>query len=240
MQINGALIGADEIEERFDQGAIEYSRWFGKTMDLNGWSHPKLVQLAKHVTGDKGYVHSSQIAALRTGTLKSPGPRSFASLVYLFHEIDLYQKGKQHKKSPTFKGFEALVENAVVMRDDDDNVATIGFHFECFVGWRKPPQKAATIDYSPEQAEKISKNAGKYIRMLMVAEKMDPLEDIDRLAKAFSGDQMIQAQFCNVVWGRESWKPDELDSSLQCVSNMLLKIFKTKLKSTELMHQFLR
>ena len=91
MEISGQKFGAADIEERFEQGAVTFARWFAKLMDANGWSHPKLVELAKVATDGKSWVHSSQIASLRIGKLKSPGPRSFASLSYLWSEIDAYQ-----------------------------------------------------------------------------------------------------------------------------------------------------
>ncbi len=239
MKLRDQLITPKDFEPRLGSGAVVYGRWFGKTLDANGWSHPKLVSLSKHVT-EVGYVHSSQIAALRTGVLKSPGPRSFASMVFLMHEIDLYQKGQQHQDSPTFKGFEALVENAVIMRDDDGNPASLGFHFEVFCGWRMPPEMDHHIDYSAAQAELMSKNAALYIRRLMIAERMDPISDLNRLKRAFSPDKSLQEQFGNVIWEQATWHSDDLDHAMSGLSNVLAKVFKEQRRPEELARQFLR
>lgn len=239
MQIDEERISSKDFEPRLGNGAVVYGRWFGKTMDANDWSHPKLVKLSKHATVI-GYVHSSQIAQLRTGNLKSPGPRSFASMVFLFHEIDLYQKGEQHKDSPTFEGLESLIENAVIMRDYEGKPASLGFHYEVFCGWRMPPEMDHRIDYSAAQAELISKNAALYVRRLMIAERMDPISDLSRLKKAFSTDKNLQEQFGNVIWEQTTWHPEDLEHAMAGLSNVLLKVFKEKRRSGELTKQFMR
>ena len=132
MEISGYNFGAADIEEQFEQGAVTFSRWFAKMMDANGWSHPKLVELAKIATDGKGWVWSSQIASLRKGQLKSPGPRSIASLAYLMYEIDAYQKGTQDEHSPDFSKQDRFIKTAVILRDDDDNPASVGYLFEVF------------------------------------------------------------------------------------------------------------
>ncbi len=239
MKLCDQHITSKDFEPRLGNGAVVYGRWFGKTLDANGWSHPKLVKLAQRATNEL-LVHSSQIGGLRAGLLKSPGPRSFASIVFLFHEIDLYQKGEQHKDSPSFEGLESLIENAVIMRDDDGNPASLGFHYEVFCGWRMPPEMDHRIDYSAAQAELISKNAALYVRRLMIAERMDPISDLIRLKKAFSTDKNLQEEFGNVIWEQTTWDPDDLDHAISCLSNVLLKVFKEQRRPEELTRQFLK
>ena len=102
-------------------------------MDDNDWSHPRFVKLAQTATGGVAWVHSSQIASLRKGQLKSPGPRSFAALVYLFNAIDEFQRGVKTKDSPDWTGQEEFIKDKKVIRDDEGRVASIGWHFEVFV-----------------------------------------------------------------------------------------------------------
>ena len=237
--VGSTYIGSTQIDDLFEQGAVVYGRWFGKTLDRNGWSHPNIVKLSKRVLGkDKGYVHSSQISALRTGTLKSPGPRSFANMVYLFHAIDDYQKGIERADAPDFTGLERLIDNAVVMRDDEGHPASIGYHFEVFCGWRQPPATEAELTFTLEDAETISKNAGKYVRSMLVAERMDLIDDLPKLQAAFSNDKKVQRLFADVVMGQGYWDVDEIDDAMVNLSQTLKTVFKEKRKAEELLKQF--
>jgi len=248
MKVREVTFCYSEVDSKFDEGALRYARWFGKTLDHNqsvcGWSHPVLVKLAKRAIGkDKGYVHSSQITALRTGTLKSPGPRSFANLVVLFQAIDDFQKGAMKPGAPDFSGMEKYIKDAKVMRDQDGNVADLGFHFDVFVGWREPPAPDFTLEISMDEAEAISQSAGKYIRNLMIAERMDlidtsPGNPMDRIKKAFSGDPSTQQEFADVILGQAVWSPDDIDSAMNSLSYVIQKIFKEKLKPEQLLKLF--
>jgi len=240
MMISGVTIGSGEIAERFEQGAVSFARWFANTMNANGWSHPRLVQLAKIATGGDSWVHSSQIASLRVGRLKSPGPRSFASLVCLFHAIDAYQKGEKAPGDPDWSGQEQYIKDAVIMRDDDGDPASIGYLFEVFCGWRNPPARAATRDYSEEQATLISANAGKHVRRLLIAERMDVIDDMKRLRQAFSNDKDDQEKFESVILGQAFWQNEEVEHSVTCLSHMLSKVFKDTRKPEELMSDLLK
>ena len=97
MDIAGEEIGCHDIAERFEQGAVTYCVMFERLMEKNRWTHPRFVKLAQTATGGVSWLHSSQIASLRKGQLKSPGPRSFAALVYLFNSIDEWQRGIKTK-----------------------------------------------------------------------------------------------------------------------------------------------
>ena len=126
------------------------------------------------------------------------------------------------------------------MRDDDGNPASIGFHFEVFCGWRMPPAKAATRDYTEEQAALISENAGKHVRRLLIAERMDVIDDMKRLKQAFSNDKGDQEKFESVILSQAVWGNEELEHSVTCLSHMLSKVFKDSRKSEELMNDLLK
>ena len=240
MEISGNHFGAADIEEQFEQGAVTFARWFAKMMDANGWSHPKLVELAKIATDGKPWVHSSQIASARKGLLKSPGPRSFASLVYLFYCIDAYQKGVKDNDMADFSGQDKFIKTAVILRDDDDNPASLGFMFEVFCGWRQPPEGTAKRDFTDEQAAVVSINAGKHVRRLVTADRMDLIEAMPRLVRSFSNDKEGQEKFRKVVLGEDVWLNVELDHSVTCLSHMLTKVFKEERKSEELLNDLLK
>ena len=237
----GFRIPLEALENRFGDGAVNYAVWISKIIDENGWTNPKLIALARHLFGDeKGYIHSSQIQQLKLGNLKSPGPRFFAVLVALFFAIDQYQKGETTKDSPSFKGLEHLIEDCQIMRDDEGNVASLGFHFEVFVGWRKPPLASVSLDYSPEQAKTISSNAAYYIRRLMTANNIDIFRDISRLSDTYSSNEAERTKFEDIIREQAIWEPDDLDHGMRCLCNVLKKHFKQDRKPLELMDQFLK
>ena len=237
----GFRIPLDALDPRFGDGAVNYAVWISTIIDENGWTNPKLIALARRLFGDeKGYIHSSQIQQLKLGNLKSPGPRFFAVLVALFHAIHLYQTGKQTKDCPSFKGLEHLVEDAQLMLDDEGKVASLGFHFEVFVGWRKPPLPSVSLDYSPEQAKTISSNAAYYIRRLMTANNIDIFRDISRLSDTYSSNEKERAMFEDIIREQAIWEPEDLDHGMRLLCNVLKKHFKQDRKPLELMDQFLK
>lgn len=237
----GFKIPVQALDRCFGDGAVNYAVWISKIIEENGWTNPKLIALARHLYGDeRGYIHSSQIQQLKLGNLKSPGPRFFATLVALFHAIDLFQKGKQTKDSPSFKGLEHLIEDAQIMTDDEGNVASLGYHFEVFVGWRNPPMESVALDYSPEQTKMISSNAAYYIRRLMTANNIDIFRDISRLAETYSSDPNEQAKFQDIIREQAVWEIDELESGMRRLCNVLKKHFKQDRKPLELLDQFLK
>jgi len=238
--LEGIEFGAADIEEGFEQGAVTFARWFSRMMDRNGWSHPKLVLLALTATGGKSWVHSSQIASVRVGKLKSPGPRSFAALAYMFAEIDRYQKGTQDHTSPDLSQFDPIIRNAIILRDNQGEPASIGFLFEVFCGWRMPPENAAKRDYTDDQAAMVSRNAGKHIRRLMTADRLDLIDDMPRLLERFSNDKQDQDSLRDVIIGQAVWRNDELDHQITCLSHMLKKVFKEDRKTEELMNDLLK
>lgn len=240
MDIAGEEIGCHDIAERFEQGAVTYSRWFRKMMKENKWSHPRFVKLAQTATGGISWVHSSQIASLREGKLKSPGPRSFAALVYLFNAIDEYQRGIKSKDAPDWSGQEEFIKDAVVMRDEEGRPASIGYHFEVFCGWRMPPAQDAERNFTDEQAAYASDNAAKHVRRLMIAERMDVIDDMPKLQRHFSLDKDEQDKFRDVVLGQAHWINDELDDAVVGLRNMLSKVFKQSWKSEELLSHLLK
>lgn len=238
MEVGGNYIGSSEFDELLDKGPIVYGRWIGRTIDANRWSQPKIITLCKRVISQaKSYVHSSQLSQLRIGGLKSPGPRSISVIVYLMHAIDDYQKGIVRDDSPDWTGLEDLIQDATIMRDDDGNPASIGYHFEVFCGWRMPPGPVAHHNFSDSDAEVLSKAAGKYVRNLMAADRMDLIDDMDRLKKAFSPDKAMQEKFADVIMGQDYWGADEIMDNMQNMTSALKVVFNQSRKVEELIKQ---
>ena len=240
MDIAGEEIGCHDIAERFEQGAVTYAKMFCRLMDDNDWSHPRFVKLAQTATGGVAWVHSSQIASLRKGQLKSPGPRSFAALVYLFNAIDEFQRGVKTKDSPDWTGQEEFIKDKKVIRDDEGRVASIGWHFEVFCGWRMPPAKSTERNFTDEQAAEISANAAKHVRRRMIADRLDLIDDMPKLQRHFSLDKEEQVLFRDVVLGQAHWQNEQIDDSMVHLMNMLSKVFKEDWKPEELLQELMK
>ena len=240
MRVQDIDIGYENISELFGDGQTNFAVWFARMMDANGWSHPMLVKLATTCSNGKPWVHASQINSLRYGRLKSPGPRSFAVLAYLFAVIDRYQKGQSDEFMPDMTPHKKYVEKALILRDDDGNPASIGYMFEVFCGWRIPPANAIKRNFTDEQAASVSKAAGKMVRRFMAANQMDLIDDMARLKRNFSNDKDAQDVFALVVIGQAEWTNEDLDHNVTCMCHMLQKVFKQETNSEELMNNLLK
>lgn len=224
---------ASELEAKAEEGALAFGKWFTRVMDGNGWSHPQLVALCKSVTGEKAFLHSSQIAGLRQARLKSPGPRSFAALEYLWYGIDRYQKEYEGQ----FGRLASLVESAEIMRDPNGNPASMGYMLEVFSGLRPVPVDLSKASYSENQAEQISNNAARLVRRLMAIDDLDPVFDIDQVVNRFPGSSEAKANFAALVKGEASWTSDELETQVASLARMLRDKFKHERNATELLEE---
>ena len=240
MRVSDIDIGYENISELFGDGQTNFAVWFARMMDANGWSHPRLVAMATSCSNGKAWVHGSQANSLRYGRLKSPGPRSFAVLAYLFAVIDAYQKGTMDEFMPDMSEHKKFIQSAVILRDDDDKPASIGYMFEVFCGWRNPPANSIQRNFTDEQAAQVTQAAGKLVRRLMAANNMDLLDDMPRLKRNFSNDKAGQDTFGLVVIGQAEWTNEDLDHNVTCLCHMLQKVFKQDLNAEELMNDLLK
>jgi hypothetical protein len=212
-----------DLQAATQQGRASFAKWFIRIMDTNGWSHPGLVKLAKHVTGGKSFLHSSQIAGLRAADLKNPGPRSFVALEYLWRAIDDYQKGKS--TGITFGNLAPLVEKAKIMRDPEGNPASLGYMVEVYSGLAPVPIDLSVIDFNEKQAKMISDNAGRLIRRMMVLKGWDVVDEIHRVTTSFSRDPALQNELLNIIKGQNAWAPEVLNERLASLRELFSRIF---------------
>jgi len=196
--------------------------------------------MAASCSNGKAWVHGSQANSLRYGRLKSPGPRFFAVLAYLFIVIDAYQKGTMDEHMPDMSQHKKFIQNAIILRDDDERPASIGYMFEVFCGWRQPPAKAIKREFTDEQAAAVSLQAGRMVRRLMAANQMDIIDDMPRIKRNFGNDKPGQELLEKVVIGQGAWTNEQLEHSIMCLTNMLQKVFKQDLNSEELMNDLLK
>ena len=178
-------------------------------MDLNGWSHPVMVSLAKSCLDGTSWLHSSQISGLRHGKLTSPGPRTFKAVQVLNYYLWRYKE--ERKLLPNTESSNHYREPYVIT--ENGKPPELGWWMEVFVGDRMP----ADLDlnqhtFTPEVAESISKGYGKLIRKLMVLKDYDPIGDFDEVirehypAKDFDRVQKVT----KILFNQDSWSPEEL------------------------------
>ena len=233
------FLEATDLETQMDAGAMAFGKYFSRLMDGNGWSHPQLVALCKKCTGDKAWLHSSQIAGLRAARLKSPGPRSFVALEYLFRAIDQYQKGGFTESRALFGSLSKLVDGAEIMRDENGNPASLGYLVELFTGLREVPIDLSTLSYSEKQAEKISEQAGRLIRKLMAVDDLDPITDAVTVATQYSGTSVQRVKLVGIIKGAVVWEPEEIEEALGKLAKLLREQFSYKRTAAELREEFL-
>lgn len=234
------LIEANDLETRMDAGAVGFGKYLARLMDGNGWSHPQLVALCKRCTGDKAWLHSSQIAGLRAARLKSPGPRSFVAMEYLFRNIDAYQKNDFSQERALFGNMGHLVEHAEIMRDEEGNPASLGYLVEMFTGLRPVPIDLSVMSFTDTQAETISREAGRLVRRLMAVVDMDPVIDAPTVAAKFSTNSERRAVFEALIKGSEIWQSEEVEENLNKLSKLLREVFDFQRTASELRDDFLR
>ena len=222
-----------------DQGAIDFGKWFSRTMDGNGWSHPNLVALCRMATGGKSWLHSSQIAGLRQARLKSPGPRSFVALEYLWRLIDQYQKNRD-SVGPSVAANYKMIEEATLMRDPDGNPATTGYMIEVFTGLRPVPIELSELSVSLDQAKAISVNLGRMLRRMMATQGWDLIDDMDRVTKIFSTNAEDRAILDGVICGQYVMTPSEIDHYSTDLARVMRKVFNYNREATELVEELMK
>jgi len=226
-------ISPGDLEARVEEGSLAFAKWFTRVMDDNGWSHPQMVSLCKAVTADKAFLHSSQIAGLRAARLKSPGPRSFVALEFLWYGIERYQ---QHLEGQ-FGRLAPLVESASIMRDPNGKPASTGYMLEVFSGLRPAPIDLTTTFYTDREAKVLSNNAARLVRRLMVVADLDPIFDLEVIVSRFPGDIEDKNKFKALLMGQQVWGGEDVDAQIASLSKLLREKFKFERNPKELLEE---
>jgi hypothetical protein len=194
--------------QNFEVGLNTFSVLFTRWMDSNGWSHPVMTALAKAALGNTGWLHSSQISALRHGTLRSPGPRTFIAIERLNYYLWRYREEK------------LLIPNTPHSRaysdpypiTEDGLPPPVGWWVEVFCGTRVPKDFQESIRiFSASQVENFSTNWSKQMRSLMMAQGIDIVDELDAVVRKYypAGDNERVSKLKDVLTRRAVWSPDE-------------------------------
>ena len=217
----GASTSLDSVNHRevFDQGVNTFSRMFTRWMDSNEWSHPNIVLLAKSALNGSAWLHSSQVAGLRHGTLKSPGPRTFVAIERLNFYLHRY---KEHKiLIPNTSSSNLYREPEVIL--DGDQPPTLGWWVEVFCGTRQPSHmELEEVFFTESQATKFSKGYGRLVRRLLAVNGLDIVTDLDvALHRHYTpGDTQRVTLIKEVLMNESVWTPDQLRLELPALSQL--------------------
>ena len=203
----------DRYRRQYEEGIRNFALLFTRFMDLNGWSHPVLVQLAKSAMEGTSWLHSSQISGLRHGKLLSPGPRTFIAIQVL--NAALYSYKHEKKLVPGTTSSNHYQDPWVIT--ESGKPPSLGWFMEVFAGERVPQD----IDlgegvFTQIKAEEYSICYGKLIRRLMVLNDFDPVLDQDKVVKKFypAKDAERVERMLDVLRAENTWEPEELQNEI--------------------------
>ena len=199
--------------DKYEQGIRNFALLFTRWMDLNGWSHPVMVALAKSALDGTSWLHSSQISGLRHGKLLSPGPRTFKAIQILNYYLWLYKEEK--KLIPNTTSSNNYQEPYVIT--EDGKAPDLGWWMEVFVGDRLPTDLDLNEhSFTPETATNFSKSYGKLIRKLMVLNDYDPISDFDTVIRAHypAKDAERVQTLTDLLFNEAQWNPEQLVNEL--------------------------
>lgn len=194
--------------EQYRTGTQVFCQLFTHWMDRNRWTHPVMIKLIRAVLDGECWLHSSQISAIRHGTPKNPGPRSFMAIAELNLAIHEYATRKRLIPNTT-TDLDYLQGFAVT---EDGEAPSAGWWFEVFCGYRVPKDiELNTIFYDDEQAAAFSENYGRLIRQLVVTSGFDLLDDLPRVLRLHypAGDTPRVDKLTEVLMKRTKWSAAE-------------------------------
>ena len=203
----------DRYRRQYEDGIRTFALLFTRFMDLNGWSHPVLVQLAKNAMEGTSWLHSSQISGLKHGKLLSPGPRTFKAIQVLNEALHRYVM--EQKLIPGTSSSNHYKDPWVIL--EDGSPPSLGWFMEVFAGDRVPQD----IDlgegvYTETKAEEISISYGKLIRKLMVLQDYDPVLDQAKMVRENypNKDSDRVERLLEVLRADNTWEPEELQNEI--------------------------
>jgi hypothetical protein len=216
---NVAVQDANEQQARFETGNLLFSRLFSRWMDMNAWSHPVLVNLARGCMGGVGWLHSSQISGLRHARLRSPGPRTFIAIAELNRCLWHY---REHKELiPGSMSSNDYREPYVIT--EDGLPPSVGWWVEVFCGSRAPKDIALDIHvFNAQGAIATSKAIARYLRKLAAIAGFDPVDDVDQLLNTHYPVRQVERleRVKGLLIGETNLSSDEITEDLPALSTL--------------------
>ena len=205
--------------DKYDQGVRNFALLFTRWMDLNGWSHPVMVALAKSALHGTSWLHSSQISGMRHGKLVSPGPRTFKAIQVLNYHLWRYREEKtlipNTDSSNNYQDPYVITENG--------KPPELGWWMEVFVGDRLPTDLDLNQhSFTPESAAEFSMAYGKLIRKLMVLNDYNPICDFDTVVREHypAKDHERVEKVTKILFNQARWSSEELVNEIPALVTM--------------------
>lgn len=207
----------------FDQGNATFALLFTRWMDVNGWSHPVMVNLAKSCMGGVGWLHSSQISALRHKKITSPGPRTFIAIERLNYYVHRYATTKKLLPGTSSSNFYseafAITENG--------KPPELGWWVEVFCGARVPMDiDLRQAFFTEREAVEMSERWGALIRRLLRERDIDLITDLDAVLRQHypARDAERLKVLHEVITARATWNSDQLANELPAIAALTAEI----------------
>ena len=207
----------------FARGTQTFSLLFTRWMDTNGWSHPVMVSLAKACMGDVGWLHSSQISALRHNKITSPGPRTFIAIERLNYYVHRYATTKKLLPNTSSSNFYA----EAFAITEDGKPPELGWWVEVFCGVRTPKDIDLRQAYFTErEAVEMSERWGALVRRLLRERDIDLITDLDGvLRKHYPARDVERLKVLQeVITARATWNSDQLVNELPAIAALTAEI----------------
>lgn len=197
-------------------GRKTFTLLFTRWMDTNRWSHPVITALAKSALLGAGWLHSSQISAIRHFKLENPGPRTFIAIAVL--NQCLYDYKMHNKLIPGTKSSNGYADPFVIT--EDGLPPSSGWWMEVFGGLRAPKDiELYEAFFTPEQAATITDRWGALARRLLRSQDLDLITDLDRILRDLypvKEPERVQ-RLREVLQNAYTWSPDELIEELPAI-----------------------
>ncbi|NDC90063.1 MAG: hypothetical protein EB075_14910, partial [Bacteroidetes bacterium] len=144
-------------------------------MDSNRWTHPVLIELVRCCLDGAGWIHSSQISALRQGRLRNPGPRGFIAIAELNKALHIY---KTTKKLIPNTATDLTYLQAFTITENGEPPEP-GWWFEVFCGFRTPSDVDLDVAFRTEiAAAEFSRSYARLVRELMAKKGYDIFDSL--------------------------------------------------------------
>lgn len=207
----------------FAQGTATFALLFTRWMDTNGWSHPVMVSLAKAAMGGVGWLHSSQISALRHNKITSPGPRTFVAIERLNYYVHRYATTRALIPGTSSSNFYAEAWAVT----ENGKPPSLGWWVEVFCGQRVPKDIDLHQSFFTElQAAEMSERWGALIRRLLRDKDIDLITDLDSVLRnhypARDSERLKALQ--DVITARATWSSEQLVNELPAIAALTAQI----------------
>lgn len=205
--------------QRYNAGIQTFRRLFIHWMDRNQWSHPVMIRLIACSLEGATWLHSSQISAIRAGTLVNPGPRSFIAIAVLNQALHRYRTSKRLLPGTT-TDLDYLQAYAIVQ---DGEAPGPEWWFGVFTGFIEPHDIPFDVPFvSDAKASDFSHRYARLVRKLLATEGFDIFSDLDKAIYRLypAGDAARVGKLRDVLLNKAVWSAREAEVELTALTGM--------------------